>query len=84
MTTTDLLNGIQNRDDFIAFVRELLCTLKDQPSTWEHQNIASYLEALAAWTEDMDGYFQNKNEATPEQPTWKLLGEMLAAARVYE
>ena len=39
----------------------------------------------AAWTTDMDGYFRNiQGNPAPEQPTWRLIGYMLLAARIYE
>jgi hypothetical protein len=84
MNPTETVNDIANREDFIAFVRALACDLKEQPDTWENRDLASYLDALAAWTEDMDGYFRHAGEQSPDQPSWKLLGQILAAARVYE
>ena len=80
----DRVNSIQDRGGFVSLVRDLVCELKDRPSAWENQDLATYLDALAAWVEDMDGYFQHKGEHGPEQPSWKLLGQILVAARVYE
>jgi hypothetical protein len=51
---------------------------------WENPDLARYLGALAAWIDDMDGYFKNQNLSTPEQVDWKLFGEILMAARRYE
>jgi len=48
------------------------------------ENLESFLGALASWVEDMDGYYQNQGREVPPTPTWKMFGEMLAAARVYE
>lgn len=42
------------------------------------------LEALAAWAEDMDGYYLGKGEEMPQQPTWQTLADMLRAATMYE
>jgi hypothetical protein len=39
---------------------------------------------MAAWVDDIDGYFRNRGEAVPVQPTWKTLGQILLAAKVYE
>lgn len=84
MNITEAANSVETRDDLVSFVRALRCTLDDQSAAWEHQNLSSYLDALAAWIEDMDGYFQHRGEPLPVQPSWKLLGQILAAARVYE
>ena len=35
-------------------------------------------------TDDMYGYYKAKGGALPMQPSWKMLGEMLLAAKVYE
>ena len=76
--------GIRTRADFVAFVRSLSGNLRQKPEGWENADLPSFLEALAAWTEDMDGYFKNRGEPIPDTPGWKTLGQMLLAARVYE
>jgi hypothetical protein len=73
---------IQTRDDFVQFARDLAANLRDNPDEWTNPDLATYLAALAAWVEAMDGYFQNRGELVPEQPTWKTLGQILYAAKV--
>jgi hypothetical protein len=75
---------IQTRDDLVLFVRDLLADLRSRPDAWENASLDTYLEALAAWVEDMEGYYRNRGEATPEPPSWKTLGEILLAATMYE
>jgi hypothetical protein len=75
---------IRDRGQFVQFARALVADLRDHPDEWTNHDLAAYLEALAAWAEDMDGYYQNRGEPTPEQPTWKTFGEILSAAKVYE
>jgi hypothetical protein len=84
MSTIEQVDAIGSREEFVAYVRALTCSLHDEPATWEHRDLDSYLNALAAWVEDMDGYSRNRNDVTPEQPSWKVLAQMLTAARVYE
>jgi hypothetical protein len=74
----------ESRSDFVAFVRALRRSFEEDPAQWENQDLSSYLDALAAWVEDMDGYFQGTEQEPPDRPSWKLLAQMLAAARVYE
>jgi hypothetical protein len=52
--------------------------------SWENTTLDRYLEALAAWADDMDGYFTSRGEPIPEQPTWALVGMMLTSASIYE
>jgi hypothetical protein len=78
------VHAIRSRKDFIYFARALLRNLEESPDEWENVDLRSYLDALAAWVEDMDGYYQNRGESVPEQPNWMILGHILLAAKVYE
>ena len=84
MDLNERVEMVRSRDDFSAFVQVLRRNLKERPDEWENGDLPSFLEALAAWIDDMDGYCQNRGEPVPEQPTWKTLGEILLAAKVYE
>lgn len=76
--------GIHSRDDLAAFISELQADLIAKPDKWENSSLEKFLEALAAWCSDMDGYLQNHGDQAPAQPSWRLLGEMLLAAKMYE
>jgi hypothetical protein len=78
------VSEIQTRADLVAFVEALQSDLRARPEKWGNSTLDSFLGALASWTEDMDGYYQNKGLEVPRSPTWKTFGEMLAAARIYE
>ncbi len=80
----DRVNDITDRAEFVSFVRALAESRNRDPAAWQNCNVESYLDAIAAWTEDMDGYFACAGDAPPDQPTWKVLGQILLAARVYE
>lgn len=80
----DRASSIKSREEFILFARELLRDLREDPGSWENNDLPSFLEALAAWTEDMDGYYKNQNEPMPEQPSWSMLAGILLAATMYE
>ena len=84
MNLESQVDTIRSREDFIVFLRSLSRSLIDFPNDWENANLEDFLNALAAWVEDMDGYFANRGEPTPQTPDWKLIGQMLLAARIYE
>ncbi len=63
------VDRIVSREDFIAFVRELRRGLEKDPESWQNRDLTDFLGALAAWTEDIDGYYQNVARQVPEQPT---------------
>lgn len=68
----------------MAFARHLAQDFQDHSDGWENRNPATYLEALAGWTADIDGFFNNRGETPPTQLSWKTLAQMLLVARVYE
>jgi hypothetical protein len=75
---------IQDRPHFVEFVRDLIGDLRTNPGKWENHTLESYLEAVAAWAEDCEGYYKSRGETAPQTPSWKFLGELLLAAKLYE
>lgn len=80
----ELVDEVQTRADLIGFIRALRDDLVHNDQEWENPTLERFLEALAAWTSDLDGYFINKGKPVPTSPNWKLFAQMLAAASVYE
>jgi len=81
---TNPTDSIHSREDFIAFVNALSKDFQDNPDEWENDNIGRYLEALAAWTHDMDGLYHNTGETPPTDVNWKFIAQLLLAAKIYE
>jgi len=81
----DLVETIETREDLVQFIEALLQDLTAHEDSWENPTLKRYLAALAAWTQDMEGYFQNIHRTSvPTEPSWKLIGYMLLAASIYE
>jgi hypothetical protein len=78
------IDEVKTRADLAAYVRALAAELRSGEKSWENANLQSFLDALAAWTMDMEGLYENRGEAVPEQPSWKLVAELLRAATLYE
>ncbi|GGP01065.1 hypothetical protein LDL08_02400 [Nonomuraea glycinis] len=76
---------IVTREDLANFVAALAAAA-DSPEVdeWENNNLPRFLDGLSGWLYGMRGYFVNQGLNEPEQPSWKLVGEMLAAATLYE
>jgi hypothetical protein len=81
--TTDSVDEIASRADFISFLQAMQSELDEHPEEWENRDLKSFLAAAAAWVEDMDGFFLGRGEDTPS-PDWRAVAHMLAAARHYE
>jgi len=84
MDTNNSIDTIQSREDFVAFIRGFSKDFRDNNSTWENNTIGSYLDALAAWAEDMQGYYENRGESTPAEVNWKFIAQLLVVAKHYE
>lgn len=84
MALHDEVERIDSREDLTAFVERLKLDYETDPGGWENGDVASFLDALGTWTEDMPGYFENRGEDMTEVSPWRLLGMMLLAARSYE
>lgn len=80
----EALRRVESRADLVNFLNLLRRDCEMRVSEWENRSVPDFLSALAAWTDDMEGYFSNHGEQMPTEPTWKLIALMLAAARVYE
>ena len=84
MWDAERINMIETREDLAKFVNNLANDRKNDAKSWENCSLESYLAAIAAWIEDMDGYYLNRNERPPIAPEWKTFAQILAAAKSYE
>jgi len=67
-----------------VFAQRLGWTIVQDPAKWGNTDLGAYLEALAAWVGDMDGWFRNRGVEEPEQPTWAHVAQILLASALYE
>ncbi|MGP3960718.1 DUF7660 family protein [Nonomuraea sp. 3N208] len=76
---------IVTREDLANFVAAMAAVAASpEAEEWENGNLSRFLDGLSGWLYAMRGYFRNQGLDEPEQPSWKLIGEMLAAATLYE
>ena len=69
--------GVSTREDFLAYVSELLTDLSEHPDQWENLSLQTFLEALGRWVED-SGF-------NPQPPqAWSAAACLLRAGRGYE
>ena len=84
MKSDDQISSIETHKDLSVFVKELSREYESGPTSWENDDLRSFLGALAAWIDDMEGYYINQNQPVPVRPEWKTFAQMLSAARYYE
>lgn len=84
MQGKDKTSFVYTREDLAVFVHELAHDLRTKPQDWENATLPAYLEAMAAWIEDAEGYYVGAGQPVPQQPSWQNLAEILLAAKHYE
>ena len=76
---------VTNRDDLIGRITELLGDHRANGDKWENNDLPSFLEAMAAWLNDCDGYYRNTGQTVDvDSPNWQVFADALRAATIYE
>jgi hypothetical protein len=84
MTLPERARSVRTRSDLVDFLRALEADFADNPEEWDNGDLASFLEAMAAWSADMEGFYLNSGEDLDALPPWRVLADILMAARAYE
>ncbi len=73
------------RIEFIEFLKEFRNDLKENKSDWENKTLEDFLEAMGAYTEDVQAYYDNTNlNIDADKATWGNFKTILKGAAVYE
>lgn len=76
--------AVRHKDRMVAAVRELIDDRSaGTPANWDNQSLPDYLEALAGWLDDCEGYYANRGVAIPWNG-WEVMQAALRAATVAE
>ena len=76
---------VVDRDSFISFLREFLEDFKSNSDKWENNKLKLFLEAMVAYSEDIDGFYRNTGQnIDPKKPSWRLFADILNGASMYE
>lgn len=80
------VSEIKTREDFVDFISDFVKSIRNGQSI-ENNTVDSYLEAMASWVEDMDGYYENMGIASEmklDAMNWRVLADIVVAATMYE
>lgn len=80
------VNGIVTRQDLARFLLKASKDFEINGKSWENQDITSFLEAMSAWVDDMDGfYLANGLEFNSDQDQpWKVFADIVCGGMMYE
>jgi hypothetical protein len=76
---------MNSRSDLVQFIYALQDDLSQHPENWDNKDLHTYLGALASFLADADGYYRNQHvDVDANLPSWRILGDCLQAASVYD
>ncbi|WP_317443401.1 hypothetical protein [Streptomyces collinus] len=82
MTTSP--DHVTSREDLAAFVHALHRSYVDEGAPWLNRDLSAFLESLAAWIDDADGWYSNAGRHMPPNGDWSFFARALRAASIYE
>jgi len=76
---------VSDRHSFIKFLQLLHRDYLNNPAEWENATLENFLEAMASYSEDIQGYYNNTNQnINADTPSWKVFADILKGAKIYE
>lgn len=76
---------VTDRQSFINFLDILRKDFLDNPENWENKTLPDFLEALSAYTEDIQEYYDNmKLDIKADKPDWSTFADIFKGATIYE
>ena len=75
---------VNTRNDLNLFIQHLRLDLIENTKSWENDTLERYIEAMAGWVNDMDGFYRNNNLNIEDEPMWRVFARILQASSIYE
>lgn len=76
---------VADRQTFIMFLELLRKDFLDNPENWENKSLPDFLEALSAYANDIQGYYDNlKLDINADKPEWSTFADIFKGAKIYE
>ena len=73
------------RIEFIEFLKEFKTDFDQKNDNLENVNLSDFLESMIAYTEDIQGYYNNMGmNVNADNPTWENFSNILKGASIYE
>jgi hypothetical protein len=74
---------VTDRKSFIKFVNSFRNEFDN--NNWENNTLESFLEALEAYADDIQGFYANcEQKINADTPSWRTFAKILEAAANYE
>jgi hypothetical protein len=84
LTSADA-SEVRTHADFVVVLEALLADYRDSgEAEWENATLDRFLDGLVALAEAWPQLCANHGEAMPEQPTWRMIAELIVGTTGYE
>ena len=77
-------SAVHSREELSEFLSELARRIDNGSIDLENASATRYVDAAAGWAADLEGYFVNRGEPVPDEPSWSLVASIFLAATMYE
>jgi len=78
-------SNYMNYNEFKNFLELMYNNYLENSENWENNNLESFLEALIAITDDLDGFLiHNERKYNKNNPSWLTFADILSTAIIYE
>ena len=84
MNIIEAHSAIDTKEDLERFIGSLKNDLRLNPDFWGNTDLESFLDAMQSWVGAMEHYYRNNDLTMADPPTWKVFGDILMGARIYE
>jgi hypothetical protein len=84
MTLAERARAVRTREDLVAFLESLSVDFAANRAARTNADLSSFLDATSAWSQDMEAFYENSGESLDSVAPWRVLADILMAARVYE
>ena len=80
----DDTGSVKTAEELADVVNAIARDWETDGRAWQNQTAGAFVEALAAWLTDMQGYYANRGTTVAAQSPWQVMADAVSAARYYE
>jgi hypothetical protein len=84
MTLEERAENVKSLRDLREFIAAYRADYETNKEEWENRDLSAFVEALAGWCADMDGFYALRGKSPEDVSPWSLFSDMLMGARIYE
>ncbi|KAB2915895.1 MAG: hypothetical protein F9K23_09180 [Bacteroidetes bacterium] len=78
-------DDLKTKEDFIAFLDFFYKDYLKNKDKWENNTLELFLEAMIAYTEDIQGMYDNqKSGVDSNEASWRVFADIMCGAAIYE